>query len=146
MKKLFKPVTKSIEDVSENVTRAMMETSRENNKSLANLNHKLLKKLSNKGILASCLLSPLYKMTNPEHTSQHKLVKDPDLSGVNDLLINKIKPVTLHDNLLTFHDTDKVQLSRNPVKLITNNNYNVDLANIPTKKTNVWSCGGKLFW
>ena len=137
MKKLFKPVTKSIEDVSENLTRTMMETSKENNKSLSNLNDKLLEKLSDRGIPASYLLSPLYKMTNPEHTSQHKLVKGPDLNRVNDLLINKAKPVTIHDNLLTFYDTDKVQVGKNPVKLITNNNYNVDLANKPTNKTNV---------
>ena len=52
-------------------------------------------------------MSPLPKITNPEHTSQFKLVKDPDLNGVIDLLVKKTIPVTLYDNLLTFHDTDK---------------------------------------
>ena len=58
-------------------------------------------------ILASYLFSPLSKISNPEHTSQFKLVKNPDSNSFNDLLMKKTIPVTLSDNLLTFRDTDK---------------------------------------
>ena len=53
MKKVFEPVTKSIKDVSEDVTRTMTETSKENNKALSNLNDKLLEIMNDWGILAS---------------------------------------------------------------------------------------------
>ena len=43
---------------------------------LSNLNDKLLENLNDWGTLAY-LLSPLSKITNPEHTSKFKLVKDP---------------------------------------------------------------------
>ena len=38
MKKVFEPVTKTIKDVSEDVTKTMMITSKENNLALENLN------------------------------------------------------------------------------------------------------------
>ena len=48
---------------------------------------------------------------------------------------NKTIPVTLYRNLLTFRDTDKkFELQGNLLKMITNKNYNVDLANLPDKK------------
>ena len=59
------------------------------------------------GILSSCLLSPLSKISNLEHTSQFKPLKDPNSVSVNDLLINKTIPVTLYKNLLIFRDTGK---------------------------------------
>ena len=46
-------------------------------------------------------------MNNPEDTRQLRLIKDPSSNRVNDVLINKTKPVTLYNNLLTFPDTDK---------------------------------------
>ena len=49
--------------------------------------------------------------------------------------INKTIPVTLHDDLLTFRDTNKqFELTRELSKLITNKNYNVDLASLSDKK------------
>ena len=74
MKKIFEPVTKSLENTSENLTKAITESSVENNKTIENLNNKLLEILNDRGILASYLMSPLSKITNPENTSQFKLV------------------------------------------------------------------------
>ena len=76
MKKVFEPATKSIIDVSEEVIKRITETSNINNKALENLNNKLLEIMNDRGILASYLMSTLYKIINPENTSQFKLVKD----------------------------------------------------------------------
>ena len=94
MKKAFETITKTIEDVSQDVRKTMAETSKENDEALAILNNTLLIIMNYWDIIASFLLSPLSKITNPEHTSQFKLVKDPGSNGLN-LLINKTIPVTL---------------------------------------------------
>ena len=78
----------------------MTETSIKNNEALENLHNKLLEKRNDREVIASYLLSPLSEITNPEHTSQIKLVKDPNSDSVNDLLINKTRPLTLCNNLL----------------------------------------------
>ena len=52
-----------------------METSNNNNKPLENLTNKFLEIMIDRGILASYLMSPLSNKTNPENTSQFKLVK-----------------------------------------------------------------------
>ena len=88
MKKLFEPVTKSIKDVSKEVTKTITETSNNNNK--------LVEIRSERGIIASYLLSPLSKITNPENSTQFKLVKDPNSIRVNDLLIHNTITNTLH--------------------------------------------------
>ena len=91
MKKVFEPVTKSIKDVSEEVTKTITETSN-NNKALENLNNKLLEILNDRGIIASYLLSPLSKITNPENSTQFKVVKVSSSNRVNGLLINNSIP------------------------------------------------------
>ena len=106
MKKVFEPVTNSIKDVSEDLTRTMMmETSKENKKTLEKLSDKLSKILNDRCSIASNLMLPLSKITEPEHISQFKLIKDPCSKTVNYFLIKKTLPVTLYDNLLTFFDT-----------------------------------------
>ena len=107
MKKIFEPVTKSLESTSQDITKTIRETSIKNNQAIENLNNKLLEILNDRGILASYLLSPPSKITNPENSTQIKLVKDHNSNRVSDLLINKSIPLTLHNNLLTFHDTIK---------------------------------------
>ena len=135
MKKVFEPVSKSIKDVSEEVTKTMTENSIKNNQALENLNNKLLEIMNDRGILASYLMSPLSKITNPENTSQFKLVKDNNSNRVNDLLIKNTIPITLYNNLLTFRDTGKeFELKGDLLKMITNNNYNVDHASLADKK------------
>ena len=66
MKKVFEPVTKSLENTSENLTKALTESSKESNLALENLNNKLLEIMNDRGILASYLTSPLSKITSLE--------------------------------------------------------------------------------
>ena len=63
--------------------------------------------MNDRGILASHLMSPLSKITNPENSSQVKLVKVSSSKRVNDFLIHKTIPITLYNNLLFFRDTGK---------------------------------------
>ena len=72
MKKVFEPVTKSFENTSENLTKAITESSITNNKAIENINNNLLEIMNDRGILATFLMSPLSKTTNPENTSQFK--------------------------------------------------------------------------
>ena len=128
-------MTKSIKDVSEEVTKTIAETSIKNNRIIENLNDKLLEVMNDRGVISSYLLSPLAKTTNPENTTQFKLVKDSSSDRVNDLLIHNTIPITLHDTLLTFRDTNKVlELKGDLLKMITNKNYDVDLASLQEKK------------
>ena len=132
--KLFEPVTKSIENTSQNITKTIAESSLKNNQAIENLNNKLLEILNVRSLLATYLMSPLSKITNPENTTQPKLVKDSSSNRVNDLLIHNTIPITLHDNLLTFRDTNTVfELKGDLLKMITNKNYNVDLASLADK-------------
>ena len=112
----------------------MMLTSKENNKELENLYNKFLEILNVKDILAPYLMSPLSKITNPQNTSELKLVKDSNSKRVNDLLKQNTTPVTLYDNLFLFRNTDKMfELKRDLLKMITIKNYNVDLASLSDK-------------
>ena len=91
--------------------------------------------MNDRGILATYLMSPLSKTTNPENSNQFKLVKDSNSNRVSDLKINKTIPITLYNNLLTFRDTGKVfKLEGDLLKMITNKNYNVDLVSLQDKK------------
>ena len=95
MKKVFEPVTKSLENTSQDITKTITETFIKNNQVIKNLNNKLLEIMNDRGILASYLMSPLSKITNPENTAQFKLVKDSNSNTVNELKINKTIPITL---------------------------------------------------
>ena len=135
MKKVFEPVTKSLENTSENLTKAITETSIKNNQAIENLNNKLLEIMNDRGILAAYLMTPLSKIINPENTSQFKLVKDSSSNTVNDLKINKTIPITLYGNMLTFRDTNKqFELKGDLLEMITNSKFNVDLASLADKK------------
>ena len=135
MKKVFEPVTKSLENTSENLTKAITETSIKNNQAIENINNNLLEIMNDRGILATYLMSPLSRITNPENASQFKLVKDPSSNRVNDLKINKTIPITLYGNMLTFRDTSKqFELKGDLLEMITNSKFNVDLASLSDKK------------
>ena len=91
--------------------------------------------MNDRGTLATYLMSTLSKITNPEKTSQFKLVEDSSSNRVNDLLIHNSIPITLYNNLLTFRDTGKeFELKGDLLKMITNNNYNVNLASLSDTK------------
>ena len=135
MKKVFEPVTKSLENTSENLTKAITENSIKNNEAIENINNKLLEIMNDRGIITSYLISPPAKIFNPENSTQFKLVKDSGSNRVNDLLIHNSIPITLYNNLLTFRDTGKeFELKGDLLKMITNNNYNVDHASLADKK------------
>ena len=93
-KELIKPVNKSIQDSSKDIKRAITESSVKNNEALEILNNKLLEILNESGIIASCLLSPLSKITTPENTTQFTLIKvsNKNSNGVNDSLIHNNIP------------------------------------------------------
>ena len=76
----------------------MTENSIQSNKAIENLNDKLLEIMNDRGILATYLMSFLSKITNPEKSSQFKLVKDSSSNRVNDLLIHNTIPITLYNN------------------------------------------------
>ena len=134
-KKVFEPFTKSLENTSQDITKTITKTSIKNNLAIENLNNKLLEIMNIRGIIASYLLSPLAKITNPENSTQFKLVKDSNSNRVNDLKINKSIPNTLYNNMLTFRDSGNVfELKGDLLEMITNKTYNVDLASLADKK------------
>ena len=113
-----------------------MITSRKKNQALENINNKPSGILNDRDIKASYLLSPLSKFTEPENITKFKLVKDSNSKRVIDLLIHNSIPVTLQDNLLTFCDTGKIfELKADVIKIITNRNYNVNLARLSDIKS-----------
>ena len=90
--------------------------------------------MKDSGTLASYLMSPLSKITNPGNTSQLKLIKDSNSSRVNDMLIHNTIPGTLYNNLLTFRDTDKkFKWKGDLLKLITIKKHIVDLPSLADK-------------
>ena len=70
MKKVFEPVTESLENTSQDITKTITETSIENNQALENLNNKLLEIMNDRGILASYFMSPFSKIIILEITIQ----------------------------------------------------------------------------
>ena len=135
MKKVFEPVTKSLENTSQDITKTLTETSVKSNQAIENLNNKLLEIMKDRGTISSYFLSPLAKIFNPENTTQFKLVKDSSSNRVNDLKINNSIPITLYNNISTFRDTGKeFELKGDLLKMITNKNYNVNHASLSEKK------------
>ena len=112
----------------------MTETSKENKKVLENLKKELLEMMNDRGISATYLMSSLSEINNPENSAQIKLVKVSNSNRVNDLLKHNSIPITLHDNLLTFRDTNKqFELKGDLLKMITKKNYKVDHASLSVK-------------
>ena len=69
------------------------------------MNDNLLEIMKDRGLLASYLLSPLSKITDPENTIQLELVKDLNSNRVISLLSNNTKPVFYKKKLLAFRNT-----------------------------------------
>ena len=128
MKKVLESVTKSLENTSENLTKAITETSIKNNLAIENLKKNLLEIMNDRGILATYLMSPLSRITNPENTSQFRLEKDFSSNRVTDLKIRNSIPITLYGNMLTFHDTNKqLELKGDLLEMITKVNLTLIL-------------------
>ena len=135
MKKVFEPVTKSLENASQDITKTITETSVKNNQAIENLDNKLLEIMNDRGVLTTYLMSPLSRITNLDNTSQFSLVKDHNSKRVNDLLMKNKIPITLYGNMSTFRDTNKqFELQGDLLEMITNSKFNVDLASSADKK------------
>ena len=134
MQKVFEPVTKPLESISQDITKTIKEAYIKSNQAIENLDNKLLE-IMNEIMYTSIIINVPFKITYPQNTSQFKLVKDPSSNRVNDLKIHNSKPITLYGNILTFRDTGKkFELAGDLLKMITNKNYNVDLASLSDKK------------
>ena len=135
MKKVFEPVTKSLENTSENITKTLTENSINNNKAIENLNEKILELMNNNGLIAPYLASSLVNLFKPENKSQFRLKKDLNSTKMNDFNINKGIPVTLVSNLLIFRDSNKsFKLEGDLLEAITNYDFNVDHSNQQDRK------------
>ena len=130
MKKVFEPVTKSLENTSQDITKTLTENSIKNNKAIENLNEKILELMNDKGMITSYLASSLVNLFKPENKSQFRLKKDLNSTKMNDFLINKGIPVTLVSKLLIFRDSNKsFKLEGDLLETITNYDFNVDHSN-----------------
>ena len=63
MKKIYEPLTDTIKNTYEKITKTLTEIFKHNNQALEKLN-KLLEIINDRGILASYLMSPLYKISS----------------------------------------------------------------------------------
>ena len=135
MKKVFEPVTKSLENTSQDITKTLTENSIKNNKAIENLNEKILELMDDKGMITPYLASSLVNLFKPENKSQFRLKKDLNSTKMNDFLINKGIPVTLVSNLLIFRDSNKsFKLEGDLLETITNYDFNVDHSNQQDRK------------
>ena len=134
-KKLFKPMTDAIKNTSETITKTLTENSINNNKTIENLNEKILELMNDKGLIAPYLASPLVEVFKFDNKSQFRLRKDPDSTRMNDFLIHGKIPVTLISNMITFRDSNKTfKLEGDLLKVITNHKFNVDHSNQQDRK------------
>ena len=135
MKKVFEPVTKSLENTSENITKTLTEKLINNNKAIENLNEKILELMNNNGLIAPYLASSLVNLFKPENKSQFRLKKDFNSTKMSDFLINGGIPVTLVSNMLIFRDSNKsFKLDGHLLESMTNYDFNVDHSNQQDRK------------
>ena len=135
MKKVFEPVTKSLNNTAENITKTLTENSVNNNKTIENLNEKILELMNNNGLIAPYLASSLVNLLKPENKSQFRLKKDLNSTKMNDFLINEGIPVTLVSNMLIFRDSNKsFKLEGDLLETMTNYDFNVDHSNQQDRK------------
>ena len=103
MKKVYEPLTNTIKNVSENISKTLTQSSINYNKAIENLNEKVLESMNDKGLVDSSLLEVL----KSDNKGQFRLIKDPNSIKTNDFSINENVPVTIFNNMLTFRDTNK---------------------------------------
>ena len=133
LQEVYEPVTKTIKNVSENISKTLTESSINNNKAIENLNEKVLESMNDKGLVDSSILEVL----KSDNKGQFRLTKDPNSTKPNDLLINEKIPVTNFNNMLTFRDNNKVfELEGDLYKVITDYKFNVDHSNKQNRQIN----------
>ena len=69
MKKVFEPVTKSLENTFENITKTVTKTSIINNKAIENLNERIFELMHDIGLIAPDLHFSLVNLFKPENKS-----------------------------------------------------------------------------
>ena len=135
MKKVFEPVTKSLENTSENLSKTITETSIKNNQTIENLNEKILELMNDKGLIAPYLASSLVEAFKTDNKSQFRLRKDHSSTKMNDFLINGGIPVTLVSKMLIFRDSNKsFKLDGDLLETMINYDFNVDHSNQQDRK------------
>ena len=107
MIKVFEPLTNTLKKTSENITKAVTETSVDNIKAIENLNGKILELMNDKGMIAPYLASSLVEVFKKDNKSQFRLRKDPNSTKMNDFLIHGTFPVTIFSNMIIFRDSNK---------------------------------------
>ena len=135
MTKVFEPLSNTLKKTSENITKSITENSINNNKTIENLNEKILELMNDKGMIAPFLASSLVEVFKSDNKSQFRLRKDPDSTKMNDFLIHGKIPVTIFSNMITFRDSNKTfKLEGDLLKVLTNHKLNVDHSNQQDRK------------
>ena len=135
MKKVFEPVTKSLENTSQDKTKTITESSINNNKAISDLNGKVLDIMNEKVVIAPYLASSLVNLFKPENRSQFRLREDLNSTKINDFKINGGIPVTIYSNILFFKDTNRTfKLDGDLLETITIYDFNVDHSNQQDRK------------
>ena len=127
IREIFEPVTDTLKNTSEDITKTITETSIKNNKALENLNEKVSELMNDKAKIALHLASSLVKLFKPENKSQFKLTNDLSSTKMNEFLIQGIIPVTLYSRMLTFRESNK--------------SFNLDGDLLKTMKNYIFSAG-----
>ena len=95
IKKVFEPVSDTIKNTSEKLTKTIRETSIINNKALNNLNEKVWEKMNDERMIAPFLASSLVNLFTADNKSQFNLIEDHNSIRMM-FLINGDRPVTLY--------------------------------------------------
>ena len=133
LEEVYETLTKTIKNVSENISKIVTESSINNNKTIENINEKVLESMNDKGLIDSSLIEVL----KSDNKGQFRLTKDPNSTKPNDFLINEKVPVTIFNNMLTFRDTNKIfKLEGDLYKVITDYKFNVDHFNKQNRQIN----------
>ena len=128
--KLLKPMTDTIKNTSENITRNLTGNSINNNKAIEILNEKILELMNDNCLKSPRLYSSLVNLFKPENKSQFEIKKDLNSTKMNDFLINECIPVTLFSNMLLFRDSNKsFKLDGDLLEAMTNYDFNVSHSN-----------------
>ena len=135
MTKVFEPLTDTLKQTSENITKSITENSINNNKTIENSNEKILELMNDKGLITPYLTTSLVEVFKKDNKSQFRLRKDNNSTKMNDFLIHGNIPVTIFSNMITFRDSNKsFRLEGDLLKLITNHKFNADHSSSQDKK------------
>ena len=130
MKEVFEPLTDTLKNTSENITKTISENSIKNNKAISDFNEKVLESMNDKSMMAPYLASSLVNLFKPENKSQSRFRKDPNSTKMNGFLVQGSIPVSLYSNMITFRDSKKTfKLDGDLLKVVTNYKFNADHSN-----------------